>query len=64
VNQARRCQRGAEICFWGGWGGSVIAMDTGRRMTISYMMNKMGPGIFGSDRSTEYGQTIYDAVGT
>ena len=51
-----------KICFWGGWGGSMIVMDVGRRMTISYMMNKMGPGIIGSDRSTEYGQAIYAAV--
>jgi CubicO group peptidase (beta-lactamase class C family) len=52
-----------KICYWGGWGGSMIIMDTGRRMTISYMMNKMGPGIIGSDRSTAYGQAIYDALG-
>jgi len=51
-----------KICFWGGWGGSVIIMDVGRRMTISYMMNKMGPGIIGSDRSEAYVRTIYDAV--
>jgi CubicO group peptidase (beta-lactamase class C family) len=51
-----------KICFWGGWGGSMIIMDVGRRTTISYMMNKMGPGIIGSDRSTEYGQAIYDAL--
>ena len=51
-----------KICFWGGWGGSMIIMDTGRRMTISYMMNKMGPGIIGSDRSATYVQAIYDAV--
>ena len=50
------------ICYWGGWGGSMIVMDVGRRTTISYMMNKMGPGIIGSDRSTEYGQAIYDAL--
>jgi CubicO group peptidase (beta-lactamase class C family) len=50
------------ICFWGGWGGSMIIMDTGRRMTISYMMNKMASGIIGSDRSATYGQAIYDAV--
>jgi CubicO group peptidase (beta-lactamase class C family) len=50
------------ICYWGGWGGSMIVMDVGRRMTISYMMNKMGPGIVGSDRSAEYGQAIYDAL--
>lgn len=51
-----------KICFWGGWGGSMIVMDAGRRMTISYMMNKMGPGIIGSDRSATYGKAIYDAV--
>ena len=51
-----------KICFWGGWGGSMIVMDVGRRMTISYMMNKMGAGIIGSERSTEYGQAIYDVV--
>jgi CubicO group peptidase (beta-lactamase class C family) len=51
-----------KICFWGGWGGSMIIMDVGRRMTISYMMNNMGPGVIGSDRSAEYGQAIYDVV--
>ena len=52
------------ICYWGGWGGSMIVMDVGRCMTISYMMNKMGPGIIGSERSAEYGQAIYDALTT
>lgn len=51
-----------KICFWGGWGGSALIMDTGRRMTISYMMNKMGPGVVGSERGTEYCQAIYQAV--
>ncbi|HEV2256349.1 MAG TPA: serine hydrolase domain-containing protein [Streptosporangiaceae bacterium] len=50
------------ICFWGGWGGSMIVMDVGRRTTISYMMNKMAPGIVGSDRSAEYGQAVYAAL--
>ena len=45
-------------CFWGGWGGSVILMDLDARTTISYMMNKMGPGIIGSDRSEAYVRTI------
>jgi CubicO group peptidase (beta-lactamase class C family) len=51
-----------KICFWGGWGGSMIVMDVGRRVTFSYMMNKMGAGVVGSERSNEYGQAIYDAV--
>ncbi len=51
-----------KICFWGGWGGSVILMDVGRRMTISYMMNNMGPGIIGSDRADRYVRAIYRAL--
>ena len=51
-----------KICYWGGWGGSVIIMDVGRKMTISYMMNKMGPGIVGSDRSEKYVSAIYKAL--
>jgi len=51
-----------KICFWGGWGGSIIMMDLGRRMTVSYMMNKMGPGVVGSDRSAAYVQAVYGAV--
>jgi CubicO group peptidase (beta-lactamase class C family) len=50
------------ICFWGGWGGSLIVMDTDRRMTFSYMMNKMGPGIIGSDRSAAYCAAAYGAL--
>ena len=52
-----------KICYWGGWGGSVIIMDVGRRMTISYMMNMMGPGIIGSQRSEDYVRAIYAALG-
>jgi CubicO group peptidase (beta-lactamase class C family) len=49
--------------FWGGWGGSMIVMDLDRRLTISYMMNKMAPGILGSDRSEAYIRAIYNALG-
>ena len=49
-------------CFWGGWGGSVIIMDLDARTTISYMMNKMGPGIIGSDRSEAYVRAIQDCL--
>jgi CubicO group peptidase (beta-lactamase class C family) len=50
------------ICFWGGWGGSMIVMDLGRRMTVAYMMNKMAPGIIGSDRSEAYLRAVYAAL--
>ncbi len=52
-----------KICFWGGWGGSMIVMDLGRKLTIAYMMNKMAPGIIGSPRAEEYSRAIYAALG-
>jgi CubicO group peptidase (beta-lactamase class C family) len=50
-------------CYWGGWGGSVIIMDLDRRTTISYMMNKMGAGVIGSDRTVAYVRAIHDCLG-
>jgi CubicO group peptidase (beta-lactamase class C family) len=49
--------------FWGGWGGSFVVMDLDRRLTISYMMNKMAPGILGSSRSEAYVRAVYAALG-
>jgi CubicO group peptidase (beta-lactamase class C family) len=51
------------VCFWGGWGGSVIIMDLDRRTTISYIMNKMQPGLVGSDVSAGYLKAIYELLG-
>lgn len=42
------------ICFWGGWGGSLVVMHPESRTTFSYVMNKMGPGIIGSARAEQY----------
>ena len=50
-------------CFWGGWGGSLIIMDLDRRTTISYMMNKMQPGLVGSDVASGYLTAIYKLLG-
>jgi CubicO group peptidase (beta-lactamase class C family) len=51
-----------KICFWGGWGGSMVAMCPDRRATITYAMNRMGPGILGSNRMATYGALIFDAL--
>jgi hypothetical protein len=37
-------------CYWGGWGGSVVANNLDTGMTIAYVMNKMGGGMAGDDR--------------
>jgi CubicO group peptidase (beta-lactamase class C family) len=49
--------------FWGGWGGSLVVMDLDRRLTISYMMNRMGGGLLGSPRSEAYVRAVYAALG-
>ena len=48
--------------FWGGWGGSLIIADLEHRMTISYMMNQMQPGVIGSDVSAAYVDAVYDCL--
>ncbi|MFF0093266.1 hypothetical protein ACFYSF_25355 [Streptomyces canus] len=39
------------VAFWGGWGGSMAIMDLDRRMTISCVVNNMGPDVLGSPRA-------------
>ena len=43
-----------DVCFWGGFGGSFEMMDRERRVTFTYVMNKMGAGILGNDRTSQY----------
>lgn len=50
-------------CFWGGWGGSVIVVDMEKRMTVAYMMNKMGEGLVGDDRGFGILVAAYAALG-
>lgn len=50
------------LCFWGGWGGSLMLCDLERRLTIAYVMNKMSPGITGSPRSEAYVRAVYAAL--
>ncbi|MCU1502437.1 MAG: esterase [Ilumatobacteraceae bacterium] len=50
------------VCFWGGWGGSIIVVDCDRRMTIAYMMNKMEAGIIGGLRSEAIVTAVYNAL--
>jgi CubicO group peptidase (beta-lactamase class C family) len=50
------------VAYWGGWGGSIIVMDVDRRVTTSYMMNRMAPGIVGSPRAEAYLGAVYAAL--
>ena len=47
---AERCPTSPtrQVCFWGGWGGSMMIIDVDRRMTFAYVMNKMAAGLLGN----------------
>lgn len=51
-----------KVCFWGGWGGSLTVLHPDSNLTISYVMNRMGPGIIGSDRAEQYVRAVYAAL--
>ncbi|MFD9507865.1 hypothetical protein [Streptomyces mirabilis] len=42
----------------------MAIMDLDRRMTLSYVMNNMGPDILGSPRAAAYVTAVYSALGT
>jgi CubicO group peptidase (beta-lactamase class C family) len=52
-----------KLCFWGGWGGSMVLINPDRRTTVAYVMNKMGQGTLGSERTARYASLIYEALG-
>ncbi|ORA22537.1 serine hydrolase domain-containing protein [Mycobacterium aquaticum] len=51
-----------KICFWGGWGGSWETMNPEHRTTFAYVMNRMGPGVEGSERTARYLTRFYEAL--
>ena len=50
------------ICFWGGWGGSLVIVDTDRQLVFTYMMNKMGDGTVGDARGAALITAMYKAL--
>lgn len=42
---------GGKVCYWGGWGGSIVINDLDHRVTMAYMMNRMQGGLVGNDTS-------------
>ncbi len=49
-------------CLWGGYGGSSIVVDLDRRMSFSYVMNRMESGIVGDDRGQGLLRLTYEAL--
>ncbi len=53
---------GEQCAFWGGWGGSTILVDLERRLSLSYVMNRMEPGILGDPRGTQLRDAVYASI--
>ncbi|MEM7703384.1 MAG: serine hydrolase domain-containing protein [Pseudomonadota bacterium] len=52
------------VCFWGGYGGSLILVDQDARLCVSYVMNRMEPGIQGDVRGMSIAMAAYQALAT
>jgi hypothetical protein len=48
------------VCSWRGYGGTSVIIDVDRRMTFSYVMNKMAPG--GGTIPAALAEPVYDIV--
>ena len=53
----------ARVCYWGGWGGSLVVNDVDAGMTMAYVMNRMGEGTVGDDRAHTILRAAYESLG-
>lgn len=52
------------ICWWSGFGGSIVVNDLDRRLTFAYVMNRMEPGLIGAANANAYLKAIYSCLET
>ncbi|NQY12601.1 MAG: beta-lactamase family protein [Henriciella sp.] len=50
------------IAFWGGYGGSIVLIDQDARLCMSYVMNRMEPGLTGDLRGFSLIMAAYQAL--
>lgn len=50
------------ICWWTGFGGSLVLNDLDRRLTVAYVMNKMDGALIGLARAGKYVRAVYTAL--
>jgi hypothetical protein len=51
------------VCYWGGWGGSLVVNDVDAGFTMAYVMNRMGEGTVGDDRAHTILRACYESLG-
>ncbi|WP_347954809.1 serine hydrolase domain-containing protein [Gordonia aichiensis] len=50
------------VCWWTGFGGSIVVSDLDRGITIGYVMNKMAPQLVGAPNPNDYVTAVYDCL--
>lgn len=50
------------VCWWTGWGGSLVVNDLDRALTFAYVMNKMTAPLIGLDRGGAYLRAVYEGL--
>lgn len=50
------------ICWWTGFGGSIVVNDLDRGMTMAYVMNKMDRRLIGAENATAYVDAVYSCL--
>jgi len=50
------------VFYWGGFGGSVIAVDLDAKLSICYVMNKMVSTLTGDPRSEKLIEALYNSL--
>ncbi|MGB3697165.1 MAG: serine hydrolase domain-containing protein [Gordonia sp. (in: high G+C Gram-positive bacteria)] len=50
------------VCWWTGFGGSIVVSDLDRGITIGYVMNKMAPQLVGAPNPNDYVAAVYDCL--
>lgn len=62
VNESMPLSPNPRSFFWGGYGGSLAVTDMDRRLTVSYVMNRMSSGLAGDLRGASLVFAAYAAL--
>ncbi len=62
INESIPLSPSPRAFFWGGYGGSLALTDLDRRMTVTYVMNKMSSGMAGDLRGAAVVFAAYAAL--
>ncbi len=63
INESIPLSPSPRAFFWGGYGGSLALVDLDRRLTVTYVMNKMSTGLAGDLRGASVVFAAYAALG-